>query len=230
MIQCVLFDFFGTLVNYVSDREALNFKRTHQFLNDSRIALSYAAFQHGWEAAFDHWDGWSASTGCEFSMRDVAGSFLDGIDENRTSELDVDELVGLYIEEWSLGIEPIAGVDTFLAMLSERCSLGLITNTHYAPMVYQQLTLMGCREAFTTVTTSVEFGKPKPHREIFDATLDALGFESKHSVFVGDSYSDDYVGARRADMDCYLIGRQARVPAQWQIPSVLDLPLHVLSK
>jgi putative hydrolase of the HAD superfamily len=74
------------------------------------------------------------------------------------------------------------------------------------------------------VITSIEHGRTKPHPDIFLDTLAQLGLSAEEAVYVGDSFDADYRGATGAGMECYLIGRHARVPLQRQITSVFDLP------
>ena len=44
----------------------------------------------------------------------------------------------------------------------------------------------------------------------------------------GQLHSRLSLGATGVGMPCYLIGKHARVPRENQIPTVMDLPLHLL--
>ena len=44
----------------------------------------------------------------------------------------------------------------------------------------------------------------KPHREIFEAALKTMKAQPEESLYVGDIYSVDYLGARNASMDAVL--------------------------
>jgi putative hydrolase of the HAD superfamily len=47
-------------------------------------------------------------------------------------------------------------------------------------------------------------GYEKPHPAIFKAALEAMDVEAKESLYVGDVYSVDYLGATRAGMQAIL--------------------------
>jgi putative hydrolase of the HAD superfamily len=66
--------------------------------------------------------------------------------------------------------------------------------------------LSGCSiaECFESITDSGFVGVEKPHRAIFDAALKTMNAHADKSIYVGDVYSVDYVGARNAGMDAVL--------------------------
>jgi putative hydrolase of the HAD superfamily len=138
----------------------------------------------------------------------------------------LDEFVDRYTKDWSAPVAPIENVQTFLRRCQKQFITGLITNTHHEPMVASLLSSFAL-DGFKIVTTSVEHGRPKPHASIFLDTLEKLKIAPNNAVYVGDTYSADYIGATNAGLQCYLIGKHARVPREFQIPTVLDLPIHL---
>ena len=58
---------------------------------------------------------------------------------------------------------------------------------------------------FDYVITSVEHGKRKPSRSIFEHALHASNGLKETALFVGDSYALDYKGALSAGIPCLLI-------------------------
>jgi HAD superfamily hydrolase (TIGR01509 family) len=62
----------------------------------------------------------------------------------------------------------------------------------------------GIADCFASITDSGIVGHEKPHPEIFAAALRAMKAEAAESLYVGDVYSVDYVGARNAGMDAVL--------------------------
>ena len=168
---------------------------------------------------------WSRETGREFLMDQVAGDFCReaGIpsDEDFCTEF-----VDNYMREWRLTVRPVPGGSGLLHRLARHYRLGLISNTHHPPAVYQLLEAMDLRNIFEVITLSAEIGMPKPNREIFDATLAPLGLEPGSAVYIGDSFESDYQGARGAGIAAYLIGKHARVPRDHLLRSILDLPIH----
>ncbi len=62
----------------------------------------------------------------------------------------------------------------------------------------------GIIDCFTSITDSGNVGQEKPHPAIFDAALREMKAEPAESLYVGDVYSVDYVGARNAGMQAVL--------------------------
>lgn len=66
------------------------------------------------------------------------------------------------------------------------------------------LSRCGIADCFESITDSGIVGVEKPRREIFDAALKTMNARADESVYVGDVYSVDYVGARNAGMNAVL--------------------------
>ncbi len=62
----------------------------------------------------------------------------------------------------------------------------------------------GIADCFASITDSGVVGHEKPHWEIFAAALRAMKAEAAESLYVGDVYSVDYVGAQNAGMEAVL--------------------------
>jgi putative hydrolase of the HAD superfamily len=66
------------------------------------------------------------------------------------------------------------------------------------------LSRCGICDCFASITDSGNVGHEKPHRAIFDAALGQMKADPSESLYVGDVYSVDYVGARNAGMQAVL--------------------------
>ena len=62
----------------------------------------------------------------------------------------------------------------------------------------------GIADCFESITDSGNVGVEKPRREIFEAALRTMNAQPEESLYVGDVYSVDYLGARNAGMDAVL--------------------------
>jgi putative hydrolase of the HAD superfamily len=62
----------------------------------------------------------------------------------------------------------------------------------------------GIADCFASITDSGIVGKEKPHPAIFEAALQAMNAAPSESLYVGDVYSVDYVGATNAGMQAVL--------------------------
>jgi len=57
---------------------------------------------------------------------------------------------------------------------------------------------------FSHLTFSDEAGVAKPHKQIFEHTVEKLGFVTEEAVHIGDSEYSDIVGAKQANMRAIL--------------------------
>src|SRR5579864_5343595 len=62
----------------------------------------------------------------------------------------------------------------------------------------------GICDCFASITDSGNVGHEKPHPAIFEAALKEMKADPAESLYVGDVYSVDYVGARNAGMQAVL--------------------------
>ena len=72
--------------------------------------------------------------------------------------------------------------------------------------------LNGAADLFETVVTSEELGVYKPHRQIFDATLQKMGVEKETAAYVGDTISSDVSGAKNAGLTAIWYNKKERNP------------------
>jgi len=66
------------------------------------------------------------------------------------------------------------------------------------------LTRCGIADCFAAITDSGLVGYEKPHPAIFEAALRGMDAAAEQSLYVGDMYSVDYLGATRAGMQAVL--------------------------
>lgn len=66
------------------------------------------------------------------------------------------------------------------------------------------LSRCGICDCFASITDSGNVGQEKPHPAIFAAALQAMKADPAESLYVGDVYSVDYLGARNSGMDAVL--------------------------
>ncbi|MFN8521677.1 MAG: HAD family hydrolase [Chloroflexota bacterium] len=222
VVRALLFDFFGTLVAYSPSRTEQGYERTHRLLAERGVDIAYSDFLDHWVAASEELDRWSAAEGREYGMPQVAEGFLRRVGRDGADEALSGSLWRSYLDEWNVGVRHDPRVAPFIRDLANRYPLGVVTNTHHAPLVWGHLRAMGLDEVFRTVVTSVEVGRPKPHRAVFDAAVEAIGVPAGETMYVGDSYVADYLGATRAGLRALLIDprRESPVPARDRLGDV----------
>ena len=147
-------------------------------------------------------------------MDEVCEEFLQRVLPHAPSAEVIARFRDAYLLEWNKGVEYIPGVTSLIADLSQRFELVLVTNTHHAGLVREHLDEMGIGRYFAAVVTSVEHGKRKPSRSLFESAVGRSGGTPETSVYVGDSYSADYLGAVGAGLRGLLIDPENRYDVQ----------------
>lgn len=231
-MKAILFDFFGTLVNYSDSRTAQGYARTHTLLSEAGINLTYDTFLHEWSYSHERYDRYTVETGLEYKLEDVAFHFLE---RHAPEHLSTDlprHLWKSFIDEWSAGITHIEGVPKLLRRLFSTLRVGVVSNTHCEGLVQEQLERVGIHHFVHHVVTSVSHGRPKPHPSIFMSALEGIGCAPHETLFVGDSYAADYQGAIGVGMPALLIAPNdhADAPNADIISSVLDVESYLTSR
>lgn len=90
------------------------------------------------------------------------------------------------------------GTRECLQRIGSRYSLAVISNAD--GKIYAVLERCGIAACFQSITDSGIVGCEKPAAAIFQAALRTMNVAPEHSLYVGDFYSVDYLGATRAGM------------------------------
>jgi putative hydrolase of the HAD superfamily len=112
-----------------------------------------------------------------------------------------------------------------LRELAANRRLGLVSNYDHGRMVHDLLARHGIDRLFSATLVSIEFGRRKPHRAIFEEALRRLNAVSEDTLFVGDSLRDDVAGARGAGVDAAWFNPAGKPP-----PVRGPEPTYVLEK
>jgi putative hydrolase of the HAD superfamily len=104
--------------------------------------------------------------------------------------------------------------------IGQRYRIAVISNAD--GKIEDVLSRCGIARCFHTITDSGRVGHEKPHPEIFRQALKSMNAAPEESLYVGDVYSVDYVGATGAGMQALLMD----VPGAYRnkgVPSVQSL-------
>jgi FMN phosphatase YigB (HAD superfamily) len=159
-----------------------------------------------------------------------ASVFLDGVMARAGVALDVrarampvlDEVRGRgYLWDYVPAHVPVA-----LTALRERgFRLGVVSNAN--GRMPEKLVRLGLAGQFDTIVDSGIEGVEKPDPRLFDIALARMGADRARTVFVGDLYHIDVVGAQRAELSPVLVDkaglRTVDVPAIRRLTELLDL-------
>jgi putative hydrolase of the HAD superfamily len=96
----------------------------------------------------------------------------------------------------------LPGTRDALERLRQQYAMAVISNADgKIDAVLQRCGIVDC---FASITDSGKVGHEKPHPAIFEAALREMKADPAQSLYVGDVYSVDYVGATNAGMQAVL--------------------------
>jgi putative hydrolase of the HAD superfamily len=95
------------------------------------------------------------------------------------------------------------GTAEHIREIGRRYRIAVISNAD--GRIEQVLRRCGIADCFLTITDSGNVGYEKPHPEIFRQALNSLQAKPEESLYVGDVYSVDYLGATGAGMRAILM-------------------------
>jgi len=96
----------------------------------------------------------------------------------------------------------LPGTRAALERIRQQFAIAVISNAD--GRIDAVLRRCGICDCFASITDSGNVGHEKPHPAIFAAALEAMNADPAESLYVGDVYSVDYVGARNAGMQAIL--------------------------
>jgi HAD superfamily hydrolase (TIGR01509 family) len=96
----------------------------------------------------------------------------------------------------------LPGTREALERLRQQYAIAVISNAD--GKIEAVLRRCGIADCFASITDSGNVGHEKPHPAIFEAALRDMKAGAAESLYVGDVYSVDYVGARNAGMQAVL--------------------------
>jgi len=138
--------------------------------------------------------------------------------EDTAAVLEVSEAYGEVRRE--SGVLPYPGIDVLLADLKPNYKLGLLTNGP-TDIQWEKIEALGFDKHFDAVIVAGDVGIYKPDVRVFELLLEKLSVAADHSLFVGDTYGADIVGAQQAGMYTAWIKRKEDVAADGVQPTLV---------
>jgi len=208
--RAVIFDMGGTLMRFVRpgsgswrELEVPGIRGIYQYLIEQGHPI--ASHEDDFvEAMFARLaEGWEQSTGGHISLRAVDWIAAGAADHALTlDEAALLEAARRYARPLRDGLTAAPGAAATLAALREQgYRIGLISNTIWpAELHLEDLEEIGLLPHLEHLTFSGEMGVWKPNPQVFLHTLEALDASPAQSVFVGDSPTEDILGAQGVGM------------------------------
>ena len=209
MIEAVIFDLGGTLIEYAGkyktwpELEIPGMEAAHATLTDHGVTvpvidefqtIGFGLLPTRWQAAM------------KGERNLTLDSLLGGILETAGLTLPESAVLHAATRQYEAaicgGAEPILHSDQLLPQLKESgYRLGLISNTMFAGASHiNDLERFGMAGFFETMLFSADVNKWKPNTAPFLHVLEELEVEPANAVYVGDDPSADVVGGRATGM------------------------------
>ena len=231
-IRLVMFDLFETLACFWPPREDIQKQASQPF----GIKLTSAGIIQGYRKA-DAFMAFENASGLPIRCRDAVGTqefFVkyeqlilqgDGFDVDFGTAEQIWENVRNVPHRLSL-------FEDTLPALMELHSLGFILGviSNYNMNGEDLLRQLGLDKILQFAITSHDTGFQKPHAPIFEAGLKEAGVAPEESIYVGDQYYSDIIGAWNANIYPLLIDRYVKsrkVEGVTVITSLLDVKKFV---
>ena len=115
----------------------------------------------------------------------------------------------------------LPGTRESLGRIATRFRIAVISNAD--GRIERVLSRCAIAECFESITDSGIVGVEKPRREIFEAALRTMKARAEESLYVGDVYSVDYLGARAVGMDAVLFDVAGAYRDRGEVPRVESL-------
>ncbi len=197
MLEAVLFDFDGTLVDYIdSDIKSLEYLHAHT----------------GSSVAFDLF----LETSVDEIMR-----FHDLVDNGEIDPLLMHDFrlkntlakyemawnpdyIDVYKKELIRACAPFDGIEKLLSEVGQKVKTGLITNAYDGEEQRARIRSSGLEEYFDFIAVAGEVGMYKPDPSLFLHSLHCMNVAPGNSLYVGDSITHDINGAKAAGMKTVL--------------------------
>ncbi|MFC2082447.1 HAD family hydrolase [Candidatus Bipolaricaulota bacterium] len=124
--------------------------------------------------------------------------------ENAAAVFEVSEAYGAVRRE--SGVLPYPETDELLADLKPHFKLGLLTNGP-SDIQWEKIKALGYDKLFDAIIVAGDIRIYKPDKQVFELLLGMLGADAECSLFVGDNYPTDIVGAHQTGMHTAWIKR-----------------------
>lgn len=198
-LTTVLFDIYGTLIDIRTNEQRDDiFETLGRFLSYRRLFISPTALK---ELYFSELHQQFAQSRERFPEVDVAKAFDRALsDQSRNADRFLTVLITQLYR--SLSRERFALFpDTFwtLTEFRKRYRLGIVTD---AQRLYScpELRMLRIEDFFDSIVISSDYGFRKPDPRLFHIALAAMNARPEESVYIGNKYETDLLGAHSAGL------------------------------
>ncbi|HYT66411.1 MAG TPA: HAD-IA family hydrolase [Vicinamibacterales bacterium] len=196
MIRAVLFDLDDTLFDHHrSARAALQeVHRAHASQFD------FAAFERHHTRYLEemHLEVLARRVGLDDARRERFRKVFEALGV-ALGPTQVDAVASAYRDGYMLARRPLEGAADLLGIIKASARVVIVTN-NLLDEQQDKLEYCGLATFVDVLVASENVGVSKPQRGIFDIALESAGVAADSAVMIGDSWANDIVGARNAEI------------------------------
>lgn len=215
--QAILFDLFDTLIDIRVEQLPLvtccgsSHRSTgpliYQTLQRYYPNISFDQFYRVFFETYQRLDEQRNLTHREILAEERFQQMLIGLGITSPPAVVIEQLVNVHMEQLFQVMSFPPARRTVLEALRASYRFGIVSNFDHPPTAYRVLGHYSLTGYFDPIIISGEVGWRKPHRGIFLAALDKLGFAPEQILFVGDTPWADIAGARAVGMPVVWVDR-----------------------
>ncbi len=234
--KAILFDLCGTVMQYRIDRipmieiQGEHIQSTSPLLyacfrEFDRGKISYETFHNIFIETSEALSLEKKKSGREISSHDRFTLFLKKLDTDlgpRHSEVHR-LLKDIHLERVAKCLELLPRHHGLLQTWKTLYPMGLITNFDDTQTVYKVLERDQIALFFKTTVISAEIGLRKPRKEIFLAACEKMNTTPAETLFVGDNWEEDILGAKGVGMSTAWINPDRHPRPEGQVQTDFDL-------
>ena len=196
-IKAVIFDLDRTILNLaIAEKIALELI----YKNYIKCDYSFEEFLISYNAINEFW--WQKRSNGEANPEEVRHYRFKDLFEKLTvkSKYTIDEISSIYMlnskEYWRSYPNVI---DILEILFDSNFKLGIITNG-FTEVQKRKIDHLGIKHYFKSIVMSDDLNIAKPDKRIFHHSLEELEAEANESVYIGDDYNTDILGAKKAGL------------------------------
>jgi putative hydrolase of the HAD superfamily len=207
MVQAILFDFWGTLVE-----NGVNPSPVRQVKYFLRLNMAFHDFITTFEESF---------------MLKKHSTLREGFDAVCTAfdihppEFIIEKCIGMWNKNMLLA-KPFPETIALLEELKKKYKLALLSNTDNFSLE-PVLDKFDLRKYFDVIILSCDAGHLKSDVKMFDEAVKKLGVKKKDCLMVGDSIESDMASAEKAKIASVLVDRNERQTFEKKIKTLEEL-------
>lgn len=210
MIEAVLFDLYGTLINIETDESDPSLYETLSLYARYRgIAIDAPDLQREYRSRVD---AALSEKKTEFPEVDVTSVFMGIAQEYGGTRCDKQTAIDLAVLFRVLSIKRFGlydGVPKVLSSLSRTYRLAVVSDAQWV-FTEREMEIANLSRFFPVTVLSSRYGRRKPDTRLFRSALEQTGAAAGHAVYIGNVATTDLLGAKRAGLKCILFRNEYR--------------------